>query len=154
MTGVQTCALPISSLTGDPEAYWPVPGFGPLERTAGAVVGLDLTPRLLLGQSFAIDGHYGFERSAAPTYVRSAVPCTTACTPLTTFLPATVARNAQRIGLGLRYSTVDAFQRGQSTTPIEVSLTHLQTISGSDGVARLQRDQIQVRLFLRVRSRR
>ena len=143
-----------ASLTGDPEAYWPVPGFGPLERTAGAVVGIDLTPRLFLGQSFAVDGHYGFERAAAPTYVRSAVPCTTACTPLTTVLPATATRTAQRVGLGLRYSTVDSFMRGQSTTPIEVSLTHLQTISGSDGVARLQRDQIQVRLFLRVRSRR
>jgi hypothetical protein len=56
--------------------------------------------------------------------------------------------------VGLRYSTFESFLRGRSTTPIEVSFTHLQTISGSDGVARLARDQIQVRLFFQVRSRR
>ena len=140
-------------LAGDPEAFWPAPYFGATQRTAGAVIGLDLTPRLLLGDSFALDGHYGFERTDAPTYDRAGASCAN-CTDLPAFAPNTAGRNAQRVGVGLRYSTVDAYLRGRASTPIEVSLTHLQTISGSEGVARLQRDQVQVRLFFRVRSSR
>lgn len=139
-------------LVGDPEAFWPAPFFGPAKRTAGAVIGLDLTPRLLLGDSFALDGHYGFERTAAPTFERTPLVGCAACDAIAAYVPNTAARNAQRVGVGLRYSTVDSYLRGRSTTPIEVSLTHLQTITGDEGVARLQRDQIQVRLYFPVRS--
>jgi hypothetical protein len=76
----------------------------------------------------------------------------TVCSTATTL--STAARNAQRVGFGVRYSTVDAWQRGQSGTPMEVSFTHLQTITGDAGVARLQRDQVQVRLYFGVRSNR
>ena len=140
-------------LAGDPEAFWPAPYFGAVQRTAGAVIGLDLTPRLLLGESFALDGHYGFEHADAPAYERAGPPCAN-CTDIAAYVPTTSPRNAQRIGFGLRYSTVDSYLRGRASTPIEVSLTHLQTITGSEGVAALQRDQIQVRLFFRVRSAR
>jgi len=141
-------------LVGDPEAFWPAPFFGPAQRTAGAVIGLDLTPRLLLGDSFALDGHYGFERTGAPTYERTPLVGCAACDAIAAYVPNTAARNAQRIGFGLHYSTVDSYLRGRSTTPIEVSLTHLQTITGDEGVAKLQRDQIQVRLYFPVRSGR
>ncbi|MEO8621109.1 MAG: hypothetical protein ABI625_08580 [bacterium] len=141
-------------LAGDPEAFWPVPFFGPATRTSGAVIGLDLTPRLLLGESFALDAHYGFERTGAPTYDRGAIADCALCSVIPAFVPNTSARNAQRVGVGLRYSTFDSYVRGRSTAPIEVSLTHLQTISGDEGVARLQRDQLQVRLFFNVLSKR
>ena len=143
----------IAPLVGDPDAFWSAPFLGHAQRTAGSIAALDFTPRLLLGDSFAFDGHYGIERTGAPSYVRgSTIGCAECDIP--TFVPSTAARTAQRLGLGVRYSTVDSFLRGRSTTPIEVSLTHLQTISGDDGVPRLQRDQIQVRLFYRVRSNR
>ena len=141
-------------LAGDPEAFWPAPYFGSATRTAGSVIGLDVTPRLLLGDSFALDGHYGLERTGAPTYERTPLLFGLAPDGIAAYVPNTTARNAQRIGVGLRYSTVDSYLRGRSTTPIEVSLTHLQTITGNEGVARLQRDQIQVRLYFRVRSGR
>ncbi len=138
-------------LVGDPEAFWPVPVFGSVEATAGSVAGLDLTPRLLVGSSFALDGHYGFERSGAPTYVRPAPPASCdVCAGIAA--TAGAARNAQRLGFGIRYSTVDSWQRGQSGTPLEVSFTHLQTITGDAGVPRLQRDQVQMRLYFRVRA--
>ena len=142
----------IAPVTGDPEAFWPYPSFGPAQRTAGAILGLDVTPRLLLGDAFAIDGHYGFERTGAPSYEPGPVTVLggLASTPALTGS----ARNAQRLGFGFRYSTVDSWLRGRSTRPIEVSFTHLQTISGSDGVARLARDQVQVRLFFQVRQPR
>ena len=139
-------------LAGDAEAFWPIPVFGTAQATAGAVAGLDLTPRLLIGSSFALDGHYGFERTGATTYDRTAPASCAVCDGAG--VTSTAARNAQRVGFGLRYSTVDAWQRGQAGTPIEVSFTHLQTITGDAGVARLQRDQVQVRLYIHVRSRK
>ena len=140
-------------LVGDPESFWPVAVFGAADATAGAVAGLDLTPRFLIGNSFAIDGHYGFERTGATTYDRIAAPSTCMVCSTAASL-STSARNAQRVGFGVRYSTVDAWQRGQLSTPIEVSFTHLQTITGDAGVAALQRDQVQVRLYFPVRSNR
>lgn len=136
-------------LSGDPEAFWPYPSLGPAQRTNGSVLGLDFTPRLLLGDGFAVDGHYGFERTGAPTYDRGS-PMPGDILAFTSTANAS-ARNAQRIGFGFRYSTVDTWLRGRATRPIEVSFTHLQTISGSDGVARLARDQVQVRLFWHMR---
>ena len=140
-------------LVGDPESFWPIPVFSSADATAGSVIGLDLTPRFLIGTSFALDGHYGFERTGATTYERVVPP--SACTICSTAATlSTSARNAQRVGFGVRYSTVDAWQRGQLSTPIEVSFTHLQTITGDPGVAALQRDQVQVRLYFPVRSSR
>ena len=139
-------------VTGDPEAFWPYPVFGPAQRTAGSILSLDVTPRVLLGESFAVDAHYGFEHAGAPAYDPPTV--TTLGGPVSTTFVTAPSRNAQRIGFGVRYSTVDTWLRGRATRPIEVSFTHLQTISGSDGVARLARDQVQVRLFFQVRPPR
>ena len=139
-------------LSGDPEAFWPYPAFGLAQRTAGSILSLDVTPRVLLGDSFAVDAHYGFEQTGAPAY--DPPPVTVLGGPAPTSFANASTRNAQRIGFGFRYSTVDTWLRGRSTRPIEVSFTHLQTISGSDGVARLARDQVQVRLFFQVRQQR
>lgn len=136
-------------LVGDPEAFWPYPLFGPAQKAAGAIASIDVTPRLLIGDSFALDAHYGFERTGAATYDRG--PLTVPDVSVSTTTSNGLAHTAQRLGFGFRYSTVDAWLRGRSTTPVEVSFTHLQTVSGSDDAARLARDQVQVRLFLQVR---
>ena len=142
----------IAPVTGDREAFWPYPVFGSALRTAGSILSLDVTPRLLLGDSFAIDAHYGFEQTGAPAY--DPPPVTALGGPASTTFAVASPRNAQRIGFGFRYSTVDSWLQGRATRPIEVSFTHLQTISGNDGVARLARDQVQVRLFFQVRRPR
>ncbi len=134
---------------GDPEAFFVAPAFGPVTSTAGTVMAMDFTPRLLIGEWFALDAHYGFERRGALTYDVSAATATCAvCGP---FSPNTAARISQRVGIGLRYSTADAYLRGRAATPVEVSFTHLATISGDPGVPALQRDQVQVRLYINVR---
>jgi hypothetical protein len=135
---------------GDPEAFFVAPAFGPVTRTAGTIVAMDFTPRLLLGDWFALDGHYGFERKGATTY--EVGPPTVACASCLPFSPSTDARTSQRVGVGFRYSTADAYLRGKAKTPIEVSFTHLETISGDPGVPRVFRDQIQLRLFINVRT--
>lgn len=143
-------------LSGDPDAFFAAPVFGPANVTAGDVIGVDVTPRLLLGEWLSFDGHYGFERTSAPTYALTDAPPSSLCPqcgPAPAFSPALSARSAQRVGFGVRYSSVDAYLRGRARTPVEVSFTHLETITGDVGVPKLQRDQIQVRLFLRVKKR-
>jgi len=58
----------------------------------------------------------------------------------------------QRLGIGVRYSTVDAFLRRRARYPVEVSYRHLETITGDPGAPKLFRDQIQLRLYYRIRG--
>ncbi|HET6583347.1 MAG TPA: hypothetical protein VFG69_07865, partial [Nannocystaceae bacterium] len=60
------------------------------------------------------------------------------------------ATTLQRVGLGVRYSTVDAYLRGRAKYPIELSFRHFETISGDAGVPKLFRDQIQLRIYYRL----
>jgi hypothetical protein len=142
-------------LFGDPAAPFPYPAFGQRRRTAGEVIGLDLTPRYLVGESFAIDAHYGFERIGAATYDApdlSLVDLCVACAvPPVVVTSAGAARTAQRAGIGLRYSTVDSWARGRARYPIEVSLTHLETLTGDAGLPKSSRDQVQVRIYYQLR---
>jgi hypothetical protein len=146
-----------ASLVGDPEAPFPYPFFGERKRTPGDVLGLDLTPRLLLTETLAFDAHYGFERVGATTYgvpEGTLTPCA-ACSAadLTTEVSGTT-RTAQRLGFGFRYSTVDAWARGHAPYPVEVSFARLSTISGDAGLPNQTRDQIEVRLFYQLLRRR
>jgi hypothetical protein len=68
-------------------------------------------------------------------------------------VPTASARLEQRLGVGLRYSTVDAYARGAAPYPVEVSYTHLTTISGDPGTPKLSRDQVQLRLFYQLFGR-
>jgi hypothetical protein len=146
-------------LLGDPEDAFPFPAFGERKRTPGVVLGLDLTPRLLLTETLALDGHYGLERIGATTYDAGGVslvePCA-ACRGVSTPPVVTVSgtgRTAQRLGLGLRYSTVDAWARGRARYPIEVAFAHLATVTGDAGLAKQSRDQIQLRIFYQLLRR-
>jgi hypothetical protein len=137
-------------LVGYPIGGWPYPEFGEVSRTAGDVFGLDVSPRLLVTEWLAFEGEYGLERTGAPTFEpASESPCS-ACTLLPgSILP--MATTVQRVGAGLRYSTVDSFLRGRARYPVEVSYRHLETITGDAGAPKQFRDQIQLRIFYRVR---
>lgn len=140
-------------LVGDPEATYPIPIYGDVTRTAGTIMALDLTPRYLPDEYFSIDGHYGLEHIGSATYDR-AIPASVCagCDASVSGTYSTPSRLAQRIGVGVRYSTVDAFSRGRVGFPIEVSLTHLETITGDPGTPKAFRDQVQVRMFITVMS--
>lgn len=141
-------------LYGDPEAAFPYPVIGPRQRTAGDVFGLDLTPRWLLDESFSVDALYGLERIGASTYdtpPNVPVALCPGCTLPDVATTSGTTRTAQRIGLGVRYSTLDAYVRRRAPYPVEVSFAHLTTVSGDPGVPKLSREQIRVSIYYRLR---
>ena len=140
-------------LSGDPDAAFPAAPFGMRQRRAGDVLGLDVTPRYLLTDLFALDGHYGLERIGTATYEGGSGGGGAACALTNCAAAESATRTAQRLGIGLRYSTVDAHARGRARYPFEVSFVHLTTISGDVGTPNLTRDQIQLRLFYRLFGR-
>lgn len=157
---VRSFARDVTGALFTPELPFPYPVFGPMTRRAGDVVAIDVTPRYLISESLAINGYYGMERMGAATYESSLTsPCIN-CQPSSVAVPlpdpstASETRTSHRAGLGLRFSTVDAWLRGGAAYPVEVSLTHLETVSGTPGTPKLSRDQIQVRLFYRIFGRR
>lgn len=142
-------------LFGNPEAFYPVPFFGERKRTAGDVMGLDLTPRFFFSDWLSVDAHYGIERVGATQYSTGLAgpPCANCITIDPPDVVTTVGSptTAQRVGAGFRLSTVNAFARGRASFPIEVSFAHLETISGDAGLPKVSRDQIQLRFFYRLR---
>ena len=147
-----------AAVTGDPESPgWPTAtSFGQRRRTSGDVVAVDVTPRFLFGESMALEGQLGIERVAGAKYDDATIyfggGCIDVCSA-TISTPAGPTRTARRLGVGLRYSTVDAYARGQARYPVEVSLRHLETTNGDPGVPKLARDEIQMRLYFRLLGR-
>ena len=143
-------------LYGNPEAFYPVPVFGDRKRRAGDVIGLDVTPRYFFSDWLSVDAHYGLERVGATTYSSgvTGVPCANclqlgAAPEVVTTVGSTTT--AQRVGAGFRLSTVNAYARGRARYPIEVSFVHLETVTGDAGLPKASRDQIQLRIYYRLR---
>ena len=58
----------------------------------------------------------------------------------------------QLIGGGVSFSTLSAFRTGASrATPMEMRFTHLEAIAGDPGRPKFFRDQIEVRIYYRLR---
>ncbi|HEX5971730.1 MAG TPA: hypothetical protein VFY85_07380 [Gemmatimonadaceae bacterium] len=140
-------------LYGDPEASFPFPAFGQRSRTAGDVIGLDVSPRYFFSDWLSVDAHYGLERVGATTWSAGGeTPCANCAEAVPAVLTTVgAATTAQRLGVGFRLSTVNAYARQQARFPIEVSFVHLETVTGAAGLPKASRDQIQLRIFYRLR---
>lgn len=135
---------------------FPLPAFARVSRTAGDLVGLDVTPRVFLAEWLAFEGQYGLERRGAATLSGNvqvaADPLCLACAAAAS-APAGTSATSQLIGVGIRYSTVDAYLARRARYPVEVNYRHLEAVTGDAGAPKLRRDQIQMRIFYRLRRR-
>ena len=136
-------------LVGYPIGGFPYPEFGEVSRKAGDVFGLDVTPRFFVGDWLAFEGRFGMERSGAPTFSTTESPCSACVVVANSVLP--MERTVQLVGAGVRYSTVDSYLRGRARYPIEVSYRHLETINGDPGAPKSFRDQLEMRIYYRIR---
>ena len=139
-----------ASLIGYPIAGFPYPFFGQVSRKAGDVFGIAAAPRVYFNSWMSFEGDYEMERVGAPTFepIGSAAQCSGCVPPEGAVLPS--ATTVQRLGVGLRYSTVLSYFRHRARYPIELSYHHLETVSGDDGAPKVFRDIIQLRLYYRI----
>lgn len=136
-------------LVGYEVSGFPYPLVGEVSRKAGNVFGIDVTPRVFVGEWLAFEGMYGREHTGVPTFSSAdSSPCS-ACTVLPNAI-VPVEQTVQRLGVGVRLSTVDAFLRRRARYPVEVSYRHLETITGDGNAPKLFRDQIQLRIYYRI----
>ena len=136
-------------LVGYPVGGFPYPEFGEVSRKAGDVFGLDVTPRFFVGDWLAFEGRFGMERTGAPTFSGPESPCSACVVLANSVLPTETT--VRFVGGGVRYSTVDSFLRGRTRYPVEVSYRHLETIGGDPGAPKSFRDQIEMRIYYRIR---
>ena len=85
---------------------------------------LDFAPRLYLSPPLSIHGAYSIRQ--------------------------TESAGDQLVGGGVTYSTLAGF-KGSGPLPIEMRFTHLEAIKGDVGRPKFFRDQIEVRLYRRLR---
>lgn len=108
----------------------------------GDALQVEATPRISLTDYFTVFGAYTFRHQAASKYTSPDAPNS----------PLFEATTEQRAGLGFGYSTVARYARGRSSVPMELSLTHLETLTASGGlVPKYSRDQIELRIYYRLR---
>lgn len=108
----------------------------------GDALQVEATPRISLTDYFTFFGAYTFRHQAASKYTSPDAPV----------LPLFAATTEQRAGLGFGYSTVTRYVRGRSFLPIELSFTHLETLTATGGlVPKYGRDQIELRIYYRLR---
>ena len=108
----------------------------------GDALQVEATPRISLTDYFTFFGAYTLRHQAASKYTSPDAP-----TP-----PLFTTTTEQRAGLGFGYSTVSRYARGRSSVPMELSLTHLETLTASGGlVPKYSRDQIELRIYYRLR---
>jgi hypothetical protein len=120
--------------------------FTPLRdgtRKLGDIFVGEITPRVLLGRYFGVDAHYAIVMRADDEYAATAGG------------DAPVRRGGfteQRVGAGISYSTLRGARTALPRLPVEVSIAHVETLAGSSAlVPRASRDQIEVRLYYRLR---
>lgn len=130
----------------------------PMQRQVGSTIQIDATPRFALARYLTLDGYYSLLHRADDQYIAPA-PSGVVDQPL---IPGFAGGSfivpgatEQRLGLGFAYSTLGSATGGVLPLPIEISFSHLTTLSASGGPAlKATFDQVRVRLDYQVWGRR
>jgi hypothetical protein len=127
-------------------------------RRIGQQLELEVTPRWVFADAFALSGQYLFRRQSRDTHTgtftlspaESGLP-----TPLTlnaSTLDAETGGMEHRLGFGVTFSTIAAYARGKARFPLELLYTNSRSVAGSGGaVAKLSVHQVMVRVYPRMR---
>jgi hypothetical protein len=123
-----------------------------VRRDLGDMLQLEATPRIAISDFFAVGGYFSYRRKAADSH-QLAVPLDE--TSEIILDPAVLDEGTdvreQRMGFGVAFSNLAAFNRGRARFPFELSFLHLQTTGATGGtVPRLREDRVQVRLYFPV----
>jgi hypothetical protein len=131
---------------------------GIVDRTGGRQVALELTPRWVPNDAFAVAAHYALRSKQEDRHVGTiASGDTEGGAPVTydaALLDAGTGGRAQSVGVGITYSTLAAYARRKTWLPVEVSYLHTSTVAGSGGVVpKVRTDQLVVRVYAQLLGR-
>ena len=127
-----------------------------VERDLGDYYELEANPRWVLNDYFSATAHYMFRHKFEDKYSGTFVidSATTGFGELTlnaSNLNQQTEMKEHRLGGGVSFSTVAAFQKGKMKIPLEVTYFHYQTTRGWGGnQPKIFSDQIQVRVYTRL----
>ena len=122
-----------------------------VRRKLGNEFDIAINPRWTLNDYVGLAGHYYYRRKFSDGYTGTFGVSNLAGQPVTIDASAlnfaTEARE-HRLGGGVSFSTIAAYERGKASLPVEISYFHYQTTLGSGGdVPKLAVDQMQVRIY-------
>ncbi len=122
---------------------------GPAERALGSRLEIEIAPRLALGSFFGASFAYDLVHQGTSTYTATAIPATDPATlPLPVF--ETAATTVHQLQMGVSFSTLASYVRGNSRFPVDVLYNHALILTASGGVVPAPvSDQLQFRIYTR-----
>ena len=122
-------------------------------RDLGDYIELEAAPRYVYNDYFSLSGYWLFRRKGEDKYAGTFT--VTDLDSNSVSLDASILgigtdATEQRIGGGLSYSTLRAFDRGRANIPLDIQLLHTQSISGSGYTPKRFTTQIQLRYYTRL----
>lgn len=122
----------------------------PLHVTPGAEVLATIAPRWTPNDALALAATYSYRSKTADSYTIDQSGGTFLSPPDPSILGKGSAQQEHRFGASIAYSTVASWEAGHARWPIEVTLTHFQTTSGSGtAVPKLAYDGVTFRWYWR-----
>lgn len=127
-----------------------------VRRDLGNAFEFETSPRIVLNDFFAVSGQYLYRHKGQDHYtgtfaVDSAVTGFADITLDASTLDLETETTEHRLGGGISFSNLFAFQEGKAKIPFEVTYLHWQTVKGAGGnQPKFFTDQIQLRLYARL----
>lgn len=127
-----------------------------VRRDLGNAFEFETSPRIVLNDFFAVSGQYLYRRKGQDHYTGTfAIPAAvTGFADITldaSTLDLETETTEHRLGGGISFSNLFAFEEGKAKIPFEVTYLHWQTVRGAGGnQSKFFTDQIQLRLYARL----
>jgi hypothetical protein len=126
-----------------------------INRQLGNAIEMETSSRFVVNDFFAISGQFIHRHKAQDHYTGSftipaAVTGSTDVSLDASLLDLDTEMTENRVGGGIAFSNLYAFQQGNARLPYEVTFLHQQTISGAGNQPKYFVDQIQIRLYTRI----
>ena len=124
-----------------------------VSRDLGDYIELEATPRYVYNDYLSLSATWSYRRKGEDRYTGSFTAEDLSGQPVAldaSILGAGTKQTGQRVGGGASFSTLRAFDRGRARLPIEVQLTHWQTLSGDGYLPKQFSTQVQLRYYTRL----
>jgi hypothetical protein len=124
-----------------------------VSRDLGDYIELEAAPRYVYNDYFAVSLQWLYRKKGEDKYTGTFTVTDLDSNSVTIdagILGAGTDATEQRVGGGLSYSTLRAFDRGRARIPLDIQLLHTQSISGSGYAPKRFSTQVQVRYYTRL----